>query len=87
MFQRSYHKVRFHNRDRHEYPDCDFRPTPMQTANEHQYLTPFREDLQHRIEYYRSLVPRMAKERDIMRTQIRELELELGIQVIPAPIV
>jgi hypothetical protein len=59
------------------------------TTNEHRYLTRFRRNLQEGIEYYRSLVPAMAKETDryrsIMWMQLRELELELEMQVIPAP--
>ena len=59
------------------------------TTNEHRYLTAFRRNLQEGIEYYRSLVPRMAKEteryREIIRTQLRDLELELEMQVIPLP--
>jgi hypothetical protein len=59
------------------------------TSNEQRYLTTFRENLQEGIEYYRSLVPRMSKEteryRDIIRTQLHELELELEMQVIPSP--
>jgi len=49
----------------------------------------FRRNLKEGIEYYRSVVPKMAKEteryRSIMWTQLRELELELEMQVIPAP--
>ncbi len=59
------------------------------STNEHRYLTTFRRNLQEGIEYYRSLVPRMAKEseryRAIMWRQLRELELELEMQVIPLP--
>jgi hypothetical protein len=59
------------------------------STNEHRYLTTFRKNLQEGIEYYRSVVPKMAKEteryRSIMWTQLRELELELEMQVIPAP--
>jgi hypothetical protein len=59
------------------------------TNNEHRYLTTFRRNLLEGIGYYRSLVPMMAKEteryRSIMWTQLRELELELEMQVIPAP--
>lgn len=55
------------------------------TTNEHRYLTTFRGNLQEGIEYYRSLVPKLAKEteryREIMWTQLQELELEM--QVIP----
>jgi hypothetical protein len=59
------------------------------TVNEHRYLTTFRKNLQEGIEYYRSLVPRLAKEteryRDIVRAQLQELELELEMLVIPSP--
>ncbi|HEX7574550.1 MAG TPA: hypothetical protein VF514_15800 [Bacteroidota bacterium] len=59
------------------------------STNEHRYLTTFRRNLQEGIEYYRSLVPKMAKEteryRAIMWRQLRELELELEMQVIPLP--
>jgi hypothetical protein len=59
------------------------------TANEHRYLTTFRGNLQEGIEYYRSLVPRLAKEteryREIIWAQLQELELELETQVIPSP--
>ncbi|MGA9119844.1 MAG: hypothetical protein WB699_10810 [Bacteroidota bacterium] len=59
------------------------------TAVEHKHLTTFRRNLQEGIEYYRSLVFKMAKEteryREIVRTQLRELERELEMQVIPAP--
>jgi hypothetical protein len=59
------------------------------TANEHRYLTTFRKNLQEGIGYYRSLVPRMAKEteryREMIRIQLRELELELEMQVITSP--
>jgi hypothetical protein len=59
------------------------------TANEHRYLTTFRRNLQEGIEYYRSLVPRLAKEteryRDIVRAQLQELELELEMLAIPSP--
>jgi hypothetical protein len=59
------------------------------TANEQRHLTTFRGNLQEGIEYYRSLVPRMAKEteryREIIRTQLQELELELQKQIIPSP--
>jgi hypothetical protein len=59
------------------------------TANEHKYLTTFRKNLQEGIEYYRSLVPKLAKEteryREIIWTQLEELESELEMQVIPSP--
>jgi hypothetical protein len=59
------------------------------TANEHRYLTTFRKNLQDGIAYYRSLVPRMAREseryREITSAQLREIELELEMQVIPSP--
>ena len=59
------------------------------STNEHRYLTTFRRNLQEGIEYYRSLLPKMAKEteryREIMRRQLRELEQELEIQAIPLP--
>ena len=59
------------------------------STNDHRYLTTFRRNLQEGIEYYRSLVPRMAKEteryREIMWRQLRELELDLEMQVIPLP--
>jgi hypothetical protein len=59
------------------------------STNEHRYLTTFRRNLQEGIGYYRSLVPNMAKEteryRAIMWRQLRELELELEMQVIPMP--
>jgi hypothetical protein len=59
------------------------------TANEQRYLTTFRKNLQEGIEFYRSLVPRMAQEteryREIIRVELRELELELELQVIPPP--
>jgi hypothetical protein len=58
------------------------------TANEQRYLTTFRENLQKGIAYYRSLVPKLAKEtgryREIMWKQLEELELELERQVIPS---
>ena len=56
------------------------------STNDNRYLTTFRKNLQEGIEYYRSLVPKMAKEseryREIMRAQLRELELELESQVL-----
>lgn len=59
------------------------------TANEHRYLVTFRKNLQDGISYYRSLLPRMAREteryREIIATQLREIELELEMQVIPSP--
>lgn len=59
------------------------------STNEHRYLTTFRRNLQEGIEYYRSLVPKMAKDtvryREIMWRQLRELELDLEMQVIPLP--
>ncbi len=59
------------------------------SVNEHRYLTSFRRNLQEGIEYYRCLLPKMAREteryRDAIRTELRELEEELNIQVIPAP--
>jgi hypothetical protein len=59
------------------------------STNEHRYLMTFRRNLQEGIGYYRSLVPNMAKEteryRAIMWRQLRELELELEMQVIPMP--
>lgn len=59
------------------------------TTNEHRYLTTFRRNLQEGIEYYRSLVPKLTKEteryREIVWTQLKELELELEMQVIPSP--
>jgi hypothetical protein len=59
------------------------------TANDHRYLTTFRKNLQEGIAYYRSLIPRLAKEteryRDLMWTQLQELELELEQLVIPSP--
>jgi hypothetical protein len=59
------------------------------TANEHRYLTTFRRNLQEGISYYRSLIPRLTKEteryRDIVRTQLQELELELELLFIPSP--
>jgi len=59
------------------------------TANEHRTLTSFRRNLQEGIAYYRALVPKLAKEteryRDLLRAQLRELELELEMLVIPSP--
>lgn len=59
------------------------------SEREHRYLTAFRENLQQGIEYYRTLVPRMAKEtercRQTLRAQLRELEAELALQIIPGP--
>jgi hypothetical protein len=59
------------------------------SANEHRFLTTFRRNLQEGIEYYRSLVPELFKEteryRDLMRTQLQELEMELASLIIPAP--
>ena len=59
------------------------------TASEQRYLTAFRRNLQEGIEYYRSLVPRMAKEtercREIIRTQLLEMQRELEMQIIPSP--
>ena len=59
------------------------------TTNEHRYLTTFRGNLQEGIEYYRCLIPRLAKEteryREIMWTQLQDLELELEMLVIPLP--
>ena len=56
------------------------------STNDNRYLTTFRRNLQEGIEYYRSLVPKMAKEteryREIMWAQLRELELELESQVL-----
>ena len=59
------------------------------SKNDHKYLTTFRANLQEGIEYYRALIPRMAKEteryRDVIRLQLQELEAELMSQVIPSP--
>ncbi len=59
------------------------------TASEHKYLTKFQTSLQEGIEYYRSLVPKLVKEteryREIMRSQLAELERELALQIIPLP--
>lgn len=59
------------------------------TVNEHRYLTTFRKNLQGGIEYYRLLVPKLVREteryREIVWTQLQELELELERQVIPSP--
>jgi hypothetical protein len=59
------------------------------TTNDHKYLTTFRRNLQEGIEYYRSLVPKLAKEteryREILWTQLQELEAELERQIIPLP--
>jgi hypothetical protein len=59
------------------------------TANEHKYLMAFRGNLQKGIEYYRSLIPELTKEteryREIIWTQLQELECELKKQVIPSP--
>lgn len=59
------------------------------TTNEHRFFTTFHRNLQEGIAYYRSLVPELAKEteryREIMWTQLQELELELESLVIPSP--
>lgn len=58
------------------------------TANEQRYLATFRANLRDGIAYYRSIVPKLAREteryREIMRLQLQELEAELERQCIPS---
>ena len=59
------------------------------SAREQARFAAYRANLQEGIEYYKSLVPQLVKEteryREIMRSQLMELEQELTQIVIPYP--
>jgi len=59
------------------------------SAKEHARFATYRQNLQEGIEYYKRLIPELVKEseryRDVMRTQLLELEQELVSIVIPSP--
>jgi hypothetical protein len=60
------------------------------TAQDHRFFSSFLTNLHGGIEYYRSLLPNMAKEteryRETIREQLLELEAELAALLIPSPV-